>query len=508
MDNSLNTIELKGKRALVVDDEETVRKFAADALDLDGFDVTPCAGVAEALEAASREEFDVLLVDLKLKDGDGIELVKAIRKILPAIPAIIMTGYGTVENAREAIKEGVYDFVLKPFDRDELTTSINNALERQVLTEENAALKRLAGLFEASKAISAIVDALKLPHLVLGSALSQTESMRGFVLLLEENGEPPKLASAVGWSDDEVEAAREKLADHPLAEAARKGKPILISDQPQHPLSTVKTLEMLAPGKAPSVMPMNEGEEMIMLPLKSHKRMLGALAVAKNGRGTTFTNGDLQILTILARHSGVALENSQLFADLQESYVATFKSLVMLMEARDPSTHGHSQRVTTICYELTHELGLSEERALTLHYAATLHDIGKFAISEFILNKKEVLSDEDWEQIYKHPEIAYRVLEPIRFLADAREIILKHHERGDGSGYPGGLTFKDLTMADHILIVADMFDAMNSDRAYRSHMRPNEIMELLASEKGPRLQTEVVEILEKLHAQGRLPARR
>ncbi|MEW6356310.1 MAG: HD domain-containing phosphohydrolase [Planctomycetota bacterium] len=508
MEGKIGTIELKGKRALVVDDEETVLRFVTEALALDGLDVVACAGVSEAVNAAQHDEFDVLITDLRLTDGNGLNLVKRIQEIRPGTPSIIMTGFGTLENAREAMKEGVCDFVLKPFDREELLTSINNVLQRQVLSEENAALKRLAGLFEASKAISAIVDVLKLPHLVLGSALSQTDSARGFVLLMDGGGHQPKFASTVGWSDEDVEAAREKLAKHPVAEAAIQGKLMLISKDPAHPLAQVKTLERIEPTPADFVLPMGEGEELIMLPLKSHKRMLGALALTKNGKAAKFSRSDLQILTILARHSGVALENSQLFADLQESYVATFKSLVMLMEARDPSTHGHSQRVTMICDELTEDMGLPADRALTLHYAATLHDIGKFAISEFILNKKEVLNDEDWEQIYKHPEIAYRVLEPIRFLADAREIILRHHERGDGSGYPGGLTFKDLTLVDHILIVADMFDAMNADRAYRTHMRPDEIMEILEGESGSRLDPDVVTVLQKLFREQRLPARR
>jgi len=508
VDDRIGTIELRGKRALVVDDEESVLKFVTEALALDGLEVVACSGFSEAVEAARRNEFDFLITDLRLTDGNGIDLVKKLQEVRPGVPSIIMTGFGTLENAREAIKEGVCDFVLKPFDRNELITSVNNVLQRQILSEENAALKRLAGLFEASKAISAIVDVLKLPHLVLGSALSQTDGARGFVLLMDGEENQPKLASAVGWSDEEVEAARDKLAKHPIAEAALQGKLMLISRDAAHPLAQVKTLERVDPIPAKFILPMGDGEELIMLPLKSHKRMLGALALTKNGKAATFTRGDLQILTILARHSGVALENSQLFADLQESYVATFKSLVMLMEARDPSTHGHSQRVTMICDELTQEMNLSEDRALTLHYAATLHDIGKFAISEFILNKKEVLNDEDWEQIYKHPEIAYRVLEPIRFLADAREIILRHHERGDGSGYPGGLTFKDLTLADNILIVADMFDAMNADRAYRSHMRPDEIMEILEGESGSRLESNVVAVLQKLFREQRLPARR
>jgi len=503
-------ITLSGKRALVVDDDEVICDFVRDVLVGEGFEVKVADGMQGALEAVRMRDFHIAIVDLKLKDGNGIELIRRIGELRPGLTCIVMTGYGTLESARAAMQERVYDFLIKPFTEEELRASVQSALRRSILAEENAAIRQLSGLFEASKAISALMDIERLPNLLLGAALAQTHAKRGIVAIREgdDENEGFKIASLVGWQRGAVGVSDAVFPpDSRFSDLIRGGEPVLVTRDANHPLSVMHSVKFEEPGSNLLPLPLDEGEEMMILPLKTHTKALGAIAVTKNGMTERFTHADLQILTVLARHSAVALENSLLLGSLEESYLSTFKSLAMLMEARDPMMLGHSQRVTEICDKIAVELGINRDDRMDLHYAASLHDIGKVAISERILKKTGPLSEEEWAEIRKHPETAYRILEPIAFLKRAREIILHHHERGDGSGYPFGLRFKDLSVLDNILIVADMFDAMNSDRAYRPRIPPQDIIAHLYDLKGTQVEGNVVEALGKLYQKGLIKAR-
>ncbi len=470
-----------------------MRSLVTDFLRDEGFDVTATATVADAMAALAKSSFDLMLADLKVYDGSGIDLIRHARLNRPDMAAIIMTAYGTVENARMAIKEGAYDFVLKPFDLDELRVSVKNALDRKRLSEENARLRDLAGLFETSKALSALLEETKLPHLVLGSALAQVKATRGYVLVCDPLESTCHLGSVVGWPDEAVSRTRRFQKPEILTWVTETGEAVLVTSDTQHPLR--EKARCCLPDTAEFPLPLNAQEEMLSLPLKTHRTLIGVLNVVRDASQRQFSEGDLQLLTILTQQSAVAIANSRLMADAQDAYLSTFTSLVRLIEARDPYTHGHSRRVTHICETLAQDMGMARDRVQALRYAASLHDIGKVGISEAILNKPYQLEENEWRDIRRHPEIGYNVLEPIRFLAESRKIILHHHERNDGSGYPAGLQNEQLTAADHILIVADIFDAMNSDRAYRKRLPMPVILSTLEKQKGNTLDNATVEAL-------------
>jgi response regulator RpfG family c-di-GMP phosphodiesterase len=488
------------RRALVVDDEEGMRSLVTEFLQDEDFEVESCATVADALAALQKTSFDLLLADLKIYEGSGLDLIREARVVRPDMAAIIMTGFGTVENARSAIKEGAYDFVLKPFDLDELRLSVRNALERKRLAEENVRLRELTGLLQTSEALTALLEETKLPHLVLGSALAQTKATRGYILISQPGNEGLEIASVVGWPDDAVARLRRKTYDGPLCPVCDGAETVLVTANTRHPLR--EKVRCYLPNSCRLALPLGDGEEMLSIPLKTRKNIIGLLNVTRNASQPRFSEVELQLLSILARHSAVAIENSRLMASAQDAYLSTFSTLVGLIEARDPYTHGHSQRVTRICAGLARDMNLPRDRGQALEYAASLHDIGKVGISEAILNKPYQLEEREWRDIRRHPEIGFNILEPIKFLGEARQIILHHHERCDGSGYPSGLSSRDLTMSDHVLIVADMFDAMNSDRAYRKRLDTSEILATLQGQMGLSLDAGTVEAFIKRYNDG------
>jgi putative nucleotidyltransferase with HDIG domain len=137
------------------------------------------------------------------------------------------------------------------------------------------------------------------------------------------------------------------------------------------------------------------------------------------------------------------------------------------MEAKDAYTSGHSNRVADMAFDIAKYMGIKGSQLETIHLAAHLHDIGKIGISEQVLNKNGKLLPEEWAEIKKHPEIGFNILNKSKQLKEISKIVLHHHERWDGGGYPGGLKQTEIPLGSRIIAVADSIDAMTYNRPYR-----------------------------------------
>lgn len=185
----------------------------------------------------------------------------------------------------------------------------------------------------------------------------------------------------------------------------------------------------------------------------------------------------------------------QTHEQLKQAEIDTIASLVKTVEAKDIYTRGHSERVTAVSLAIAEEMRLSEQEKKIIARAGILHDIGKIGIVDAILLKKDKLTDEEWQVIKSHPEKAIKILNPLRFLHVENSVILSHHERYDGKGYPQGLKGEAIPQAALILAVADAFDAMNSERPYRKPLRKDEIMAELIKGRGSQHSPRAVDAL-------------
>ena len=176
------------------------------------------------------------------------------------------------------------------------------------------------------------------------------------------------------------------------------------------------------------------------------------------------------------------------------------------MATRDPYTVGHQRRVSQIACTIGREMGLSEERLHNLRIAGTLHDLGKFAIPSDLLSKPGELSPQEFALIKTHPQVAYNILSPISLPGNTAQIILQHHERLNGSGYPQGLKGKEILLEARILGVADVMEAMCSHRPYRASRSLAETLDELTRNQGILYDAAVVAACLKLYGQD-LPAR-
>lgn len=172
--------------------------------------------------------------------------------------------------------------------------------------------------------------------------------------------------------------------------------------------------------------------------------------------------------------------------------------LAAALEAKDLYTSGHSTRVGDMSYDLGRAMGLKGSKLDNIHIAAHLHDIGKMGISENILNKKGKLLPHEWAQIQKHPEMGYRILAKSKGLKEIAEIVLHHHERWDGKGYPDGLCENRIPLGSRIIGVADAIDAITSIRPYRKALSWEECWNEVLLNKGIQFDPVAVDAAEKL----------
>jgi hypothetical protein len=204
--------------------------------------------------------------------------------------------------------------------------------------------------------------------------------------------------------------------------------------------------------------------------------------------------GELSGFWVVGLLSGWLFDQQrQLTERLARANEETYLALVSALDLRERDTSLHSQRVRDYTLLLADRMGVPEDQKRVIGLGALLHDVGKIAVSDNILLKPGGLLAEEQLEIRRHPAHGYRLLKPIGSLTEAAELVLAHHERFDGTGYPKGLKGKDIPLGARIFAVADAFDALTSDRPYRSSMSYDEALRVISEESGKHFDPRVVE---------------
>jgi len=212
----------------------------------------------------------------------------------------------------------------------------------------------------------------------------------------------------------------------------------------------------------------------------------------------------LSFLEALATQAAIAIDNAELFENLQRSnmelalaYDTTLEGWARALELRDYETEGHSRRVTDMTLAIARAMGISEAALAHVRRGALLHDIGKMGIPDTILLKSDKITDEEWEIMRKHPVYAYELLSPIRHLRPVLDIPYCHHEKWDGTGYPQGLKGEQIPLAARIFAVVDVWDALLSERPYRPAWSQEKALEYIQEQAGKHFDPQVVEVFTK-----------
>ena len=231
---------------------------------------------------------------------------------------------------------------------------------------------------------------------------------------------------------------------------------------------------------------------LICVPIILKNETMGTLTVYGKKAGK-FKESDSKILMNFANHIAILIDNVRVHKKIFNSYMNTIKSLVSAVEARDAYARGHSEKVTDYALATAGALGLSKDDKIMLAYCGRLHDIGKIAISDLILNKPDRLTEAERAEIEIHPAKAVEILSDLKFLEKGIPAIRHHHERYDGGGYPDGLRGKEIPLLARIIGCTDAFDAMTSDRAYRSGMSTENAIQELKINRGKQFDPDVLD---------------
>src|SRR5688572_14562706 len=444
-------------RVLVVDDEKFIRDIIADFLGMEGYIVRTAEDGSSAVNELERARYDMIISDLKMPRMGGLELLKEVAKTHPDTLTVIMTGFGTVETAIDAMKRGAYDYILKPFKVEEIVHIVQRGLEKKRLTAENLRLREALSLYRVSEAIAASLSLDEVIATVADSALNEVRADIVSTWLDDGEGGFFQRINAHATNVPEGEELG-SLDAHAVIERLKLGFVL------EH---SARARELFAEHPARHV------ASLLAVPLKMRERVVGFIAVVSLTASKRFDEGQRKLLSIVASRAAAAIENARLYEDLQATFSQTIQSLARTIDKMDRYTAGHSERVARYAVALARWLGLAEDQIEIVRHSALMHDIGKIGCV-MNLNKPGKLTQEEYEIFKKHPVYGREILDPIKFLEPVIPGVFLHHERWDGRGYPIGLAANEIPLIARIISVADTYDAMTSDRAYRRAL-PHEV---------------------------------
>ncbi len=356
-------------------------------------------------------------------------------------------------------------------------------------------LQRLTALHAIDMIISSSLDLRVTLSEFLDLVIAQLRVDAADVLLLNPHTQTLEYAAGRGFHANDFQRSRLRMGEGIAGLAALEHRSISIPD-------------LIDPASGFQRAPLFQREGFLayaVVPLMAKGHITGVLEVLHRSPLVLDTEW-LNFLESLAAQAAIAIDNATLFNELQRSaieltvaYDATLEGWARALDLRNRATERHTERVAEMTMRLARTMGISEQELVQIRRGALLHDIGKIAIPDSILLKPGPLANEEWALMYKHPQDAFDMLQPIAYLRPALDIPYAHHEKWDGSGYPRSLKGEHIPLAARIFAVADVWDAMTDElRPYRKAMSKEEIREHIRSLAGSHLDPKVVEAFLKL----------
>ncbi|HKP51558.1 MAG TPA: HD domain-containing phosphohydrolase [Chloroflexia bacterium] len=429
-------------------------------------DIGPPEDAPRLLEKAKKERSDLEYSDHlrhRRKDGHAIDVQIVSHKLeVVGRPAMLVVAEDITERKRA-----------------------EEQVKRQV--------RHLAALRDIDTAITASFDLRVTLKVLLDQVTTQLNVDAADVLRLNPHTQLLEYSAGCGFRSAILNRPRLRLGEGHAGRAALERRTIRIS-------GLIDTGELFRP-------PLVKGEDFTTyyaVPLVAKGRVNGVLEVF-NRAPIEADSGWVDFLETLAGQTAIAIDNAELFNDLQHSnvelalaYDTTLEGWSSALDLRDKETEGHTQRVTQGAMQLASAMGIGGGEMVHIRRGALLHDIGKMGIPDSILLKPGPLTDEEWEIMRKHPAYAYELLSPISFLRPALDIPYCHHEKWDGTGYPRGLKGEQIPLAARIFAVVDVWDALRSDRPYRSAWPEERVRAHIRELSGTHFDPNIVEAFLKM----------
>ncbi len=350
----------------------------------------------------------------------------------------------------------------------------------------------LSLLFDVSLELAESLDLESVLQAAIGGAVRVLGQSSGAIYLLDGDGVrlgatvptlPPGHAHLIGV---------QPLADHPhIARALETREPVFVPDVGAEVLTQAEADAIKDRGLV----------SLFYVPIVARAHSEAVLIVGGPEVHPGFSEEQVALCRMLSAEIGYAIANARLYLavesaarELRGAYDATLAGWSRALEMRDRETSGHTDRSAALAVELARRLGIEECDLDNVRRGALLHDIGKMAVPDSILHKPGPLDEAEWVVMRKHPEFAYELLRGIGFLSSALDIPYCHHERWDGAGYPRGLCGEDIPLCARIFSVIDVYDALTSERPYRSAWTQRQALEYISSQSGAQFDPQVVRV--------------
>jgi len=464
-------------KLMMVDDDEGLLDSVSAFLERNGYDIVGLANPLEGLEELKNEKYDLLILDYFMSPIKGDDFVAKLREFDRDLYVILLTGHKDLAPPLSTIKAfDIQAYCEKSSRLDQLQLLIESGIK--AISQMRKIRSYRDGLDHMLTTLPEIYQLKPLDEIlssVLTHIMTLVQSEDAFILIDGLKGEEHIIYKGSGIFDVSPNDIA-KTIDAELLEA----------------ISVAKTSRVSYPT-----------EHGIVLPLVSINNLIqGVIYLAG-----IIEDDNKNLLKIFVNQVAASIQNAHLhsvmdrqaeelanaYSALKSSYVETIEALRLAVDTKDVYTRGHSDRVSMYARLIGARLGMTESELEDLRIGGLFHDIGKIGTSEEILLKTTKLTEEEFEEIKKHPAKGAMILSSISAFTKIKNIAGCHHERVDGRGYPGGLTENEIPFEAKIICVADAYDAMMSNRQYRPKLTQSVALEQLKKGRGTQFDQKIVD---------------
>ncbi len=472
---------------LVVDDSNLLRGILREELEAEGFEVHLAEDGPQALEMAHVLRPDVILLDIGLPGMDGYEVCRRMKgdAATSEIPVLMITALNELKDKLAGFEAGADDYLTKPFFTKELLARVRKNLRARESIQASRRLGQsyLEMLFGIGSTITSPFKVDDDVEIILRQGLVAVQASKGAILLLDNEQGTLEVRGTLGC-DGEKDAKvgdRHRISDKlPVVDAEAASGPV-----------GIRIYEDVA-------------RHLVFVPMVSKEKLVGGIEIDLGERRGRLTVNEQKLLYALGSQAAIFLVNARLEREVRSMFLNIIVSMAGAVDAKDAYTHGHSLRVARMSLIVAQERGLSREELEPLLLSAILHDVGKIAIPDNILKKPGRLNKEEFEIMKGHPIAGAKMLQHIQALANVTPGILHHHEYWNGTGYPHGLAGEAIPLQGRIIHIGDSFDAMTTDRIYRTKVGVAGAVAEIQKFAGPQFDPTLVECFLAAHRDGRV----